>query len=441
MNDVSAPALPDPLEAWRAPGPFAPLSRADGADGPPAPLQRLDRWALRLGAGLWALLLIGTVGGVLLPLALGLAIVALRRSALRDRVARAGLRVEPATLPALAARWQALAGPDRLRRPRPALWLLPAVEPEPGTAERGPRILRGPDGGAVLLPQALVDALADDPTALDFHLARALARLRHAPAWAELLRLPARALPLFGPALDRAREAAEDQAGLRAVGGQPARAVRALLQPLLGPAAAQLAAASAGAPQAPRDLLGAYQALRAPGRPLAARLATLQGEPPEPAAVQPLAWVVAACTPHPGRAPAWATLAVAGAALFLLAAAQPVLEDRAVRQRLAAAHEAAQPVAAAVSAYHRLHGQGPAGLATLGLPAELPGARGHIALDAASLVLTLRTPDGVLLLEPRLRTAQGLRWFCVPGPGLALRQAPPACRGEGPVWPPTPAGR
>ncbi|MBB1161927.1 hypothetical protein [Aquariibacter albus] len=440
MNDVSAPALPDPLEAWRAPGPFAPPPPALGDEAPQAAVHRLDRWALRLGAGLWGLLLLGTAGGVLLPLALGLLIVALRRSARLDRAAREGLRVDAHTLPALHARWQALAGPGSLRRPQPALWLLPAVAPEPGATCPAAQVLRGPDGGAVLLPRALLEVLADDPQALDFQLGRALACLRHASPWAELLRLPARVLPLLGPALDREREAAADRAGLRAAGGDPAAAARALLRPVLGATAPAVVRPGASGP-AP-GLLAAYQALRAPGRPLSARVAALQqDEELVPAAVQPLAWALALFTPHPGRAPAWASLAVGAAALLLLAAAQPVLEDRGVRQRLAVAHEAAKPVAAAVSAYHRRHGQGPAGLGTLGLPAELPGGLGRIELDAVSLVLTLRTPDGVLLLEPRLRTAQGLRWFCVPGPGLALRQAPAECRGEGPVWPATPPGR
>ncbi len=443
MNPVSELAPPDPLELWRAPGPFLPPTPPQEAGDPhPAagPLARLERVSLRLGALIWLLLLIGTAGGVLLPLALGLLMLALRRSARQDRVAREGLRVQARSLPALHARWQALAGPAGPRQPQPTLWLMPALETEPGELGPAARVLRGGEGGAVLLPRALVDALAAQPQALDFHLGRALARLHHAPAWAELLRLPARALPLLGPALDRAREAAADRAGLHAVGGDRDLAARALLAPVLGTLPARAPAPDEDEPSVP-GLLAAYQALRAPGRSLQARLAALHDWPDPGPAPQPVAWALALFTPHPGRAPAWASLAVGAAALLLLAAAQPVLDDRAVRQRLALAHEAAQPVAAAVSAYHRRHGQGPAGLGTLGLPSELPGRLGRIELDAASLVLTLSTPDGILLLEPRLRTAQGLRWFCVPGPGLALRQAPAACRGEGPVWPAIPPGR
>jgi hypothetical protein len=113
---------------------------------------------------------------------------------------------------------------DAHARERAAHGRLPA-----GAFERLPRVFlfhdpaREPGFGATLLGEqylalnaAALDALAERPGAIDFHIGVALAEL-HDPQrhWRGLL-LPARVLPLIGPALGRAETYRRDRTGLAA---------------------------------------------------------------------------------------------------------------------------------------------------------------------------------------------------------------------------------
>ena len=374
----------------------------------------------------------------LLALVLGFAVLHLcRQSAALARLRGSGVQVGALQMQDLNGHLLAACRRLHVDHP-PELYLV--HEP----AGKGARSLSFFGSDMVVLPAALVEALDALPGAIDFHIGRELARLRRRqPLW-RLLLLPARVLPLLGPALSRAWEYTCDRHGLAAC-ENPAYARVALAALACGASWKKLnlrsyqeqAAAGSGFWVSYHGLVCGMPAL---SRRMAAVTALADRQEPVFPRRHALAFMPALVTPGwPGAAAAIFLLALAALAGL---AALPALHEHRQRAAVAAAFAHTADLRAAIERRAALQLRlptlaeveaGPSTFAQAGvLVSVVPQEGGLIDFSFEGRRLSARMQAYPVALEGNLRA---LQWHCAGT--LAERLRPPGCAwdGEMPVLP------
>lgn len=293
----------------------------------------------------------------------------------------------------------------------------------------------------IVLSSAIVDALDDQPDAINFHLGHALGRLkRHHLRWAALL-APAALVPLLGAAYARAREYTCDRHGFHACDE-------------LISAQAGLAALAAGGRRG-RQLDGAEyaaQARQAGGfwmsfhelisdqpwlvKRMAAVRGLARGTPAAPAAPRHgLAWLLALCVPRLGMGLGGigSVLTWLALAAVLATFAVPAWQDRETRARMTQAVAVGREATGAVERYYYANGQSPSTLEQAGYAMTDPNhVVQHVAVDAGNGVVRVFPADAryrgrAIAFTPRVDENKRMLWRCT-GEDIPSPVLPPDCR-------------
>ena len=318
-----------------------------------------------------------------------------------------------------------------------------------GPLSAGARSLRFLGRDHVVLPAALVEALDALPGAIDFHIGRELARLHRRQALWRVLLLPARVLPLLGPALSRAWEHTCDRNGLAAC-ENPAYARVALAALACGASWKKLnlrsyqeqAATANGFWSSYHGLVGGASALSRRMTTVTALADRQEAEFPQR---HPLAYLPALFTPGwPGLIPAACLLVVAVLAGM---AALPTVHDYRQRAAIADAYAHAAALRGAIERRAALQLRlptvaeveaAPFTFAKAGLRVEVvPQDGGLIDFRFKGRRLSARMQAYPVALEGNIRA---LQWHCAGTLEERLRPAGCEWDGEVPVVaPPEPA--
>jgi type II secretory pathway pseudopilin PulG len=281
----------------------------------------------------------------------------------------------------------------------------------------------------VVLFSEVVDAMAAHPDGVQFYIGHELGHLRMKHLQGKFLRWPALWLPLLGAAYSRSRETTCDLHG-RACCHSPEAAAQSL------------AALSAGSHRWQSINLDAYQRTQLPytggfwasfheltaAYPwLIKRVARVMNNAKSMPKRNPLAYVFAAFVPYTGpQGGVFGLLITVYIVGILAAVALPAYQDYTVKAKLSAVLGEVAPVEAALGNYFEQHQQVPASLSEAGVPEQLRGGT-PLALNAKTMVVSVLTPQGELLLEPSIADDKHVRWRCTNGARLRPSQLPPGC--------------
>lgn len=384
----------------------------------------LGALTLILGLIIWLALIVGTLGGALLALALGFVLYLFAQSALISHLKGNGVELTPTQFPELHAQFVACC--ERLNI---------AVHPQA-------YVLQG-DGlmnafatkflgqQFVVLLSSVVDAMADHPDGVRFYIGHELGHLRRKHLNGHLLRWPALWIPLLGAAYSRARESTCDRHGL-ACSTTPDNAARAL------------AALSAGAQrwksldiatylnqvQKTSGFWMSFHELTAGYPWLTKRVARVM----HPSASMPprhrLAYLPALFVPYAGRLGAGFGFLILIYIVGVLAAiALPAYHDYTLRAEVSTAILETQGARDALQRYYLTAKAVPDSLASAGVPTQL--ARGtNLSLNSDNMALTVTTAHASVIFTPRLDDQGHIFWICTAGADTKPTQVPATCHGE-----------
>lgn len=376
---------------------------------------------LVLGLLAWIALIVGTFGGALIALVLGFVLYLFIQSTLIAHIKGNGVELSEAQFPDLYAQFTACC--DRLQmKTRPQAYILN------GNGGLNAFATKFLGTQFVVLMSDVVDAMAKHADGVRFYIGHELGHLRMKHLTGHLLRWPVLWLPLLGAAYSRARESTCDRHGL-ACSRSPEGAVRAL------------AALSAGAERWQdldvKDYLRqanhssgfwmSFHELTAGYPWLTKRAARLMDTVARMPRRNGLAYLLAMFVPYAGRLGAGFGLLILIYIVGVLAAvALPAYHDYTVKAKVNTAIIGSQPARNALGNYYQANQKVPESLEILGIPSQLSdGSR--LSLDPSSMVLTVITMQGELILTPTADAQGRIVWGCSSGKGLKPTQIPPSC--------------
>ncbi len=380
---------------------------------------------LALGLIVWLLIIVGTLGLALVYIGIGFLFYLFAQSALIAWLRGNGVLLSAQQLPDLRERFDACCEKLGIEE-RPEAYVLQ------GNGILNAFATRFLGRNYVVLLSDIVDAMQANPDGVNFYIGHELGHIRMKHLTGHLLRAPVLWLPLLGAAYSRAKESTCDRHG-RACCDSPESAARALVALAAGaqrwrmvdlPAYAQQAVLSSGFWMSYHELTGGYPWLTK-------RVArVLHPEAPVPGR-NGFAYFFALFSPYVGRGGGAAGLLVVVMVIGILAAvALPAYQDYTVRARLSAVYMGSAAARQRLADYYTEHKSAPTSLDEAGLPPTLPdGSR--LSLDSDSMVLSIETPNGDLVFEPREKSDGTLVWQCSAGDGMRASQVPPPCRDDG----------
>ncbi|MBX9605975.1 MAG: pilin [Gammaproteobacteria bacterium] len=381
-----------------------------------------------IGSIAWIALVVGTLGIALVYALFGLLAFLLAHSALISHLRGSGVRITAEQFPDLHARLLHCCRTLGIDTP-PEAYLLQAGGSFNAFATR----FLGRN--FVVLFSDVVDALEDDPDAINFYFGHELGHLhRKHLQWAPLL-WPAGMLPLLGAAYSRSREYTCDGYGAACCGSPQsvAHGIAALAaghrrwRVLNVDAFQRQALDSGGFWMSFNELIADYPWL---SKRMARRL-THDYRPPSR---HGLAWMLAAVVPRLGGGGAGGMLVTLFAVGILAAVAVPAYQDYTVRARVTEGLRQADSVKTAVAQHYAEHQSACASNDECALPA--PETLGNdvvesIAVgDDASVTVTYGLPaiaSRTVVFEPSLDASGTLTWRCTGGT-LEAKYRPSACR-------------
>jgi Zn-dependent protease with chaperone function/Tfp pilus assembly major pilin PilA len=376
---------------------------------------------LVLGLMVWVLLIVGTFGLALVYLLFGFLFYLFAQSALIAWLRGNGVLLSSHQLPDLRARFEACCTKLGIAEP-PEAYLLQGGGVLNAFATR----FLGRD--YVVLLSDIVDAMDAHPDGVDFYFGHELGHVRMKHLTGRLLRAPVLWLPLLGAAYSRAKETTCDRHG-RACCESADSAARALVALAAGgrrghqvdlAAYAEQSVLGKGFWMSFHELISGYPWLtkrtaRILDRPVPGRSG--------------LAYLFALFVPYAGRAGGGAggVIIVAAVIGILAAVALPAYKDYTVRARLTSAYVASAPALRSLADYYAEHKEAPDSLEQAGVPSTLAdGSR--LSLDAERFTLTVTTPEGELVFEPRRVGDDKVEWHCGGGEETRPAVLPAACR-------------
>jgi Zn-dependent protease with chaperone function/type II secretory pathway pseudopilin PulG len=379
----------------------------------------LGNITLVLGILAWLALIIGTVGGALIGLAIGFLVYLFLQSALISHIKGNGVELSEAQFPD-----QFVSCCEVLK-----IKSLPQAYVLNGNGGLNAFATKFLKTQYVVLMSDVVDAMDKHPDGVRFYLGHELGHLRMKHLSGHLLRWPVMWLPLLGAAYSRARESTCDRHGL-ACSATPEGAARALAALAAGSQRWQQldvakyvrqAKHTAGFWMSFHELTAGYPWLTK----RAARLMNPEAKlPPRNA----LAYVVAAFIPYAGRlGGGFGFLIVVYIVGVLAATAIPAYQDYTGRTKMNAAYFSSQSARDALGGYYQTHKAVPESLDAVGIaPKLLDGT--SLSLDADNMVLTVLTRQGELIFTPQVNDQGRITWRCLGGEKMKPTLLPAACK-------------
>jgi Zn-dependent protease with chaperone function/Tfp pilus assembly protein PilE len=377
---------------------------------------------LVLGLIVWAAILIGTVGIVLVYLLLGFVAYLFAQSALIAYIKNTAVRLTPQQFPDLHARFVACCKKLQMETP-PEAYVLAGNGLLNGFATRflGRHF--------VVLLSDVVDAMEAEPDGLNFYIGHELGHIRMKHLTSQWWRWPVLWLPLIGAAYSRAKETTCDRHGL-ACCENPESAARALVVLAAGTKRWQTVDVRHYAMQA-RDSNGFWSAFHelTGGYPwLTKRVARVVKPDARMPGRNPFAYLLALFVPYGGRLGGAAGPLIVVAMIGVLAAvALPAYQDYTLRAKVSTAWAAGAGARSALTAFYEKEQRAPASLEEAGLAAQLADGN-TLSLNPKTMVLTVGIDKSELMMAPQLDDQGAIRWYCVPGEGLSAKAMPASCR-------------
>lgn len=277
----------------------------------------------------------------------------------------------------------------------------------------------------VVLLSDVVDALDDDPEAINFYIGHELGHIHRKHIANGWWMGPALMMPLLGTAYRRAQEYTCDQYGLACCASQ-ASATRALAVLAAGTRRWKTLNTDAYVAQCAQTG-GFWMSLNelASDYPwLCKRMARLHNPGHRLPSRHPFAWLLAIFMPRVGPGGPLVSLMMLFAMIGILAAiAIPSYVDYQARANAAPAFAYGNEASAAVGAWYEEHEELPADLGNLGLTQKLP-ASATASLDTENGVITLMLgKTGHITYVPSLNDENHLEWNC--STSLPAKAIPP----------------
>jgi Zn-dependent protease with chaperone function/Tfp pilus assembly major pilin PilA len=353
----------------------------------------------------WLLLTVGTFGTVWLYMLLMYLFALFAHSALISYLQGNAVRIGATQFPDLHERLQRCA--SRLDVDLPEAFLMTGDGMLNAFATRFLRRYY------VVLLSDVVDALEDDPEAINFYIGHELGHIdrKHiANGW---WMAPAMLLPLIGAAYRRAQEYTCDQYGLACCADQGS-AARALA--VLAAGTRRWKSLDAAAYVAQCDRTGGFwmslNELASDYPWLCKRMAHLQDAVPQLPSRHPLAWVLALFMPRiGGGGPLFGIIMLFALIGILAAVALPAYQDYVNRAAALPAFSYGDQITQATGSYILEHREIPADLSVLGIAAPGSGVQGSIDGESAIITLTLKG-DQTITYSPTMDDEGDLYWSC-----------------------------
>ncbi|MBV1787212.1 M48 family metalloprotease [Marinobacterium sp. D7] len=382
---------------------------------------------------LWLALIIGTFGIALAYILFGYLFFLFAHSAFISYLKGTGVRVSAEQYPDLHERLQNCCrkvGVDKV----PEMYLL-------RTDFFNALATRFLGRHFIVLFTDVVDALEDQPGAIDFYIGHELGHIhRKHLLWSGLV-APASFLPLLGAALRRAEEYTCDRYGVACCSNE--EDIRAALAAIAAGdtrwksintdaylAQAQL---TGGFWMSFNELTADYPWLT---KRMAAAIALSRGQEIRQPGRSRLAWLLALFVPRvaAGVGGAASLLIVVAIIGVLAAVAVPAYQEYTERARTSAAYAQAQGIGQQVEQYAQSNGEWPTSLELLGYSSETlvdSTSKYEISLYEDGVIGALMGQDAAgedmyLVLEPSVEEGR-IDWSCY-GQNMAAAKLPPACR-------------
>jgi Zn-dependent protease with chaperone function len=377
---------------------------------------------LVLGVLVWVLALVGTLGILLVYLLIGFIAYVFAQSALIAYIRNTGVKLSPQQMPDLHQRFMRCCEKLGLKEP-PEAYVLQ------GGGILNAFAARFLGQHFVVLLSDVVDAMEAEPDGLNFYIGHELGHIRMKHLTGHLWRWPVLWLPLLGPAYSRAKETTCDMHG-RACCDSPESAARALV--LLGAGAKRWRTVDlreyARQSHEHNGFWAGFHELVSGYPWLTKRVARVLKPDVQVPGRNLLAYLLALFVPYGGRLGNAAGPLILVAIIGVLAAVGlPAYKDYQQRAQLATAWQQAAGVRDGLVRYYEANGHVPESMEKAGLSDVLADGS-KLSLNARSMVVTVQTPHGELLMEPRPEEGGRVRWFCQPGEGLRASALPKACK-------------
>jgi len=382
----------------------------------------LGRITLVLGVLVWLLLVLGTFGVALLVLAFGYLLYLFGQSALISHIKGNGVELTAEQFPDLHAHFEACCARLQINK-TPQAYVLS------GDGAFNAFATQFLGHSYVVLLSEVVDAMDTHPDGVRFYIGHELGHLRLKHLSGAFLRWPVLWLPLLGAAYSRARESSCDRHGL-ACSSSPENAARALAALATGSKRwAQLnLAAYKRQLQRIAGFWASFHELTAGYPWISKRVARVQGQLSALPRRNPLAYVLALFVPYAGRLGAGFGLLILVYIIGVLAAvALPAYKDYTVKAQLTAMVPASQPARDALARHYAEQQSVPDSLEEVGIAPLLASGEG-LFLNSEDMSLSVSSPAGEMIFEPKIDDQGRINWTCKAGEKLKEELLPKSCR-------------
>lgn len=377
---------------------------------------------LILGLLVWVGLIVGTVGGALIALALGFVLYLFAQSALIAYIRGNGVELSGAQFPDLHAQFTDCCERLQIKTPPQAY----VLNGNGGLNAFATKFL---GTQYVVLYSDVVDAMDKHTDGVRFYVGHELGHLRMKHLSGHLLRWPVLWLPLLGAAYSRARESTCDRHGL-ACSGSPEGAAQALAALSAGverwkqldiKAYLNQAKYTSGFWMSFHELIAGYPWLTK----RTARVMDTKAKMPRRNA---LAYLLAVFVPYAGRMGAGFGVLIMVYIIGVLAAiAIPAYQDYTVKAKVNAAMIGSQAARDALGSYYESKQKVPGSLEVVGIKSLLADGT-QMSLDPEQMVLTVKIKKSEIIFTPKVDEQDRIFWTCSNGEGLKWRQLPASCR-------------
>ncbi|MES9906461.1 MAG: M48 family metalloprotease [Sedimenticola sp.] len=381
---------------------------------------------LVLGILVWVGLIVGTIGGALIGLALGFVLYLFIQSTLISYIKGNGVELSESQFPDLHAQFADCC--DRLQiEKRPQAFILN------GNGGLNAFATKFLGTQYVVLMSDVVDAMSKHTDGVRFYLGHELGHLRmkHLNT-GHLVRMPVLWLPLLGAAYSRARESTCDRHGL-ACSSSSEGAARALAALSAGSERWKDLDVKAYLNQAKHStgFWMSFHELTAGYPWLTKRTARVMDTDAPMPKRNPFSYLLAVFVPYAGRLGGGFALIVMIYIIGVLAAvAIPAYQDYTVKAKLDTVVIKSQSARDTLGSYYQSKQEVPESLDELGIHSQLTDTS-ELSLDPNNMELTVSTKQGKLIFTPKVDDQGKIFWLCTHGEGLKPRQLPQSCRNMG----------
>jgi Zn-dependent protease with chaperone function/Tfp pilus assembly major pilin PilA len=392
----------------------------------------LGALTLVLGLLVWLALIVGTVGMVLVVLAVGWVLLLFVHSALIAHLKGNAVEISQAQFPDLYSQFVECCRRLRIETPPQAY----IVNGNGMLNAFATKFLRTQ---YVVLTSDVVDAMHGNPDGLRFYMGHELGHLRMKHSSKQLLRWPVLWLPLLGAAYSRARESTCDRHGLSCSGSSEA-AVRAIAVLSVGRARWRTINVANYIRQTEhsRGFWMSFHELVSGYPWLTKRAARLTGDDNATPSRNPFAYLFAMFVPFGGRMGGGFSFLIMVYIVGVLAAvAIPNYQQYLVRAQLTGVMNNSAPIREKLADYYLANHKVPDSLQAVGASAQLADGS-SLSLDRRRMILTVKVKlktgvraaatEGELLFVPSAQADGQIHWACMSGEGLNPNQLPMGCR-------------